>query len=152
MNYWVSVNERLYFLINDRKKLRNNFIDNLKKWKINKLEDWNKELLTKRRIEILLNKWNYVELNDKDKSILKNINFLNSQNYITSQNNNFQLFYFSKEKRNSKFINGKIIIWNIKIDFLEKVNVKIRDYFWVNQHNQKFRIYLWNKFLYLNNK
>jgi hypothetical protein len=123
---------------NSRKKAMNIFkkIFSQKFWRKNKTK-FEKLML-----------WNFIQLNKKDRNLLKNRNFLNSQNYISSYSKKYKLFFYSKEKR-TKLKKSKIMINKIQKDLFENFYINFLWLLWKNKIIHWYKIYLWNKFLYL---
>ena len=101
----------------------------------------------KTKFEKLLS-WEYVSLVKKEQKLLRNRNFLNSQNYISSEIKEFKLYYYSKEKI-KHFKKSKIMIDKIEKDLFEQFYINFLKIIWKNNKKTWYRIYLWNKFLYL---
>ena len=101
----------------------------------------------KKKYERLLG-WEYVSLITKEKKLLRNKNFLNSQNYISSEVKKFKLYYYSKEKINH-YKKSKIMISKIEKDLFEKFYINFLKIIWINKKQSWYKVYLWKRFLYL---
>ena len=123
------------------------------------VNNFNKEFLLKKlfysnvwkKIKIKFEKllrWEYVSLSKKEQELLINRNFLNSQNYISSKIKRFKLYYYSKEKIKN-FKKSMIMIDKIEKDLFEQFYINFLKIIWKNNKKTWYRIYLWNKFLYL---
>ena len=129
------------------RKIKHNSKKNKSSKLINKLFNKNVWKKSWTKHEKML-KWEYVSLTKKEQILLRNKNFLNSQNYISSKEKEFKLFYYSKEKINN-YRKSKILINKIEKDLFEKFYINFFKLFWINKNIFWHRIYLWNKLLYL---
>jgi len=111
-------------------------------------DSYYKRILAKTHDNLRSNTWDFIPLQRNEIHKIYNVNFLNSQNYITWNNRNFRLFYYSKEKRQN-YIRSKILIKKINVDTLEKMYIKFHNLAWLQKKTKWYKIYGDTKFLYL---